>query len=66
VASTVGAVLGTTQLVSIGLGAALVSIIDYRALVLAMAAILTAAGLYLVTRREQRAGIRLAGAIAWP
>jgi MFS family permease len=55
VASAAGAVLGTTQLVSIALGAALVTMIDYRVLVLAMAAVLTTAGLYLVTRREQRA-----------
>lgn len=66
VASTAGAVLGTTQLVSIALGAALVTIIDYRVLVLAMTAVLTAAGLYLVTRREQRARIRLAGASTRP
>jgi len=55
VASAVGSVLGTTQIVSIALGAALISVVDYRLMVLAMAAVLGAAGLYLLTRREQRA-----------
>ena len=54
VASAVGTVLGTSQLLSIGTGALLITAIDYRFLVLAMAAVLGAAGTYLLTRREQR------------
>ena len=49
-----GAVLGTAQLLSIGLGALFITVIDYRLLVLAMAVVLGAAGSYLLTRREQR------------
>jgi hypothetical protein len=54
VASAVGTVLGTSQLLSIAMGAALITVIDYRFLVLAMAIVLGAAGTYLLTRREQR------------
>jgi len=54
VASAVGTVLGTSQLLSIGTGALLITAIDYRFLVLAMAAALGAAGAYLLTRSEQR------------
>jgi len=32
----------------------LIGVIDYRALVLLMTAVLTAAGIYLLTREEQR------------
>jgi MFS family permease len=56
VASAVGTMLGVPQVVSIALGAVLVTVIDYRVLVLMMATVLTAAGTYLLTREEQRGG----------
>jgi hypothetical protein len=49
-------VLGVPQVASIALGAVLIIVIDYRVLVLVMATVLTAAGTYLLTRREQRGG----------
>jgi MFS family permease len=54
VASAVGTVLGAAQLLAIAGGAALLTVVDYRLLVLIMAAALGAAGLYLLTRKEQR------------
>jgi MFS family permease len=56
VAAAVGTVLGVPQVASIALGAVLIIVIDYRVLVLVMATVLTAAGTYLLTRREQRRG----------
>jgi MFS family permease len=56
VAAAVGTMLGVPQVVSIALGAVLIGVIDYRVLVLLMAAVLTAAGIYLLTREEQRGG----------
>jgi Major Facilitator Superfamily len=54
VASAAGTVLGASQLFSIGLGAALLAVIDYRVLVLTMTVVLAGAGIYLLTRAEQR------------
>ncbi len=56
VASAVGTMLGVPQVASIALGAALITVIDYRVLLLLMAAVLTAGGTYLLTREEQRGG----------
>jgi MFS family permease len=44
--------LGLPQTLSIALGAALVTIVDYRLLIVAQALTIGAAGLYLLTRRE--------------
>ena len=54
VASAVGTMLGAPQIISIALSAALITVIDYRVIVLMMAAALTAAGVYILTRKEQR------------
>lgn len=56
VASAVGTMLGVPQVASIAVGAALITVIDYRVLLLVMAAVLTAGGTYLLTREEQRGG----------
>jgi MFS family permease len=56
VAAAVGTMLGVPQVISIALGAVLIGVIDYRVLVLLMATVLTAAGIYLLTREEQRGG----------
>jgi len=56
VASAVGTMLGVPQVVSIALGAVLISVSDYRLLLLLMAAVLTTGGIYLLTREEQRGG----------
>jgi MFS family permease len=56
VASAVGTVLGAAQLLAIAGGAALLTVVDYRLLVPAMAAMLGAAAVYLLTRKEQRPG----------
>jgi MFS family permease len=44
--------IGLPQTLSIALGAALVTVVDYRLLIVAQALIVGAAGLYLLTRRE--------------
>jgi MFS family permease len=44
--------LGLPQTISIALGAALVTVLDYRLLIVAQAVVVGAAGLYLLTRRE--------------
>jgi uncharacterized membrane protein YfcA len=44
--------LGLPQTISIALGAALVTLLDYRLLIVAQALVVGAAGLYLLTRRE--------------
>lgn len=49
--SAADALVGTPQTVSIALGAGLSTVVDYRALVVAMAVVTAAAGLFLVTRR---------------
>jgi MFS family permease len=56
VSSAVGTMLGVPQIISIALGAALITVFDYRVLVLMMAAVLMAGGTYLLTRVEQRGG----------
>jgi uncharacterized membrane protein YfcA len=40
------------QTISIAIGAALITVIDYRMLIVAMAAVFTFAAAYLLTRRE--------------
>jgi hypothetical protein len=42
--------VSTPQTVSIALGAALVTVVDYRLLVVAMAVVVTACAAYLLTR----------------
>ena len=50
VASAASTLIGTPQTLSIALGAALVSVVDYRILVAVMAAVVCACGAYLLTR----------------
>jgi MFS family permease len=52
--------VGAPQTLSIAAGAALVTVIDYRWLLLAEAAVLAACATYLLTRREQRRPTRRA------
>jgi MFS family permease len=52
--STVELFVNTPQTVSIALGAVLVAFVDYRLLLLVEAAVVAAAGAWLLTRREQR------------
>jgi hypothetical protein len=53
----------TPQTISIALGAALITVAGYQALLLAMAGIIALAAGYLLTRPEQRQARRPAGAI---
>jgi len=46
--------VNTPQTVSIALGAVLVSFVDYHMLLVVEAAVVAAAGAWLLTRREQR------------
>jgi MFS family permease len=50
VASAADTMISTPQTVSIALGATLISVVDYRALVALMAAVVTACAVYLLTR----------------
>jgi MFS family permease len=50
VASAANTMVTTPQTVSIALGAALVTVVDYRALVVVMSVVVTACGAYLLTR----------------
>jgi MFS family permease len=52
--SAVEMLCNTPQTVSIALGAVLVAFVDYRLLLLVEAAVVAAAGAWLLTRREQR------------
>jgi len=52
VQSAADTVISTPQSISIALGAGLITIVDFRVLVLVMAAVLGACGLYLAVRRE--------------
>jgi MFS family permease len=52
--SAVGVLVDTPQTISIALGALLVAFVDYRLLLLVEAAVVAAAGAWLLTRREQR------------
>jgi hypothetical protein len=45
--------VGTPQTLSIALGAAAVAVVDYRVLLLVEAAVVAAAGAWLLTRRDQ-------------
>jgi MFS family permease len=56
--STVELLVNTPQTFSIALGAVLVAFVDYRLLLLVEAATVAAAGLWLLTRPEQRVGVR--------
>lgn len=49
--SAADVLIGTPQTISIALGAALSTVVDYRLLVVVMAAVTAASGAYLVTRR---------------
>lgn len=46
--------LSTPQTISIALGAVLIAVVDYRVLMAVLAAVATGAGVYLLTRPEQR------------
>jgi MFS family permease len=52
--STVELLVNTPQTVSIALGAVLVALVDYRLLLLVEAAVVAGAGVWLLTRAEQR------------
>jgi hypothetical protein len=52
--SAIDVLCNTPQTVSIALGALLVAFVDYRLLLLLEAAVVAAAGAWLLTRREQR------------
>jgi MFS family permease len=51
--SAVEVLVGTPQTISIAVGAAAVAFVDYRVLLLVEAAVVAAAGAWLLTRREQ-------------
>jgi MFS family permease len=51
--SAIEVLVGTPQTLSIALGAAAVAFVDYRVLLLVEAAVVAAAGAWLLTRREQ-------------
>jgi len=51
--SAIEVLVGTPQTLSIALGAAAVAVVDYRVLLLVEAAVVAAAGTWLLTRREQ-------------
>ena len=53
VSAAADTILSTPQVLSIGLGAYLVGIVDYRMLLYVMAGTVMASALYLLTRREQ-------------
>jgi uncharacterized membrane protein YfcA len=55
--SAADTVLSVPQTFSIGLGAILVGIVDYRYLLALVAAVLTLSAVYLLTRSEQRVGL---------
>ncbi len=59
VSSAADLLVGTPQTISIAVGAALVSVIDYRIILLTIAAVMTLAPLYLTTRRERPAASSL-------
>ncbi|HXM58863.1 MAG TPA: MFS transporter [Candidatus Dormibacteraeota bacterium] len=52
--AAVGVMLGVPQTLSIGVGAGLVALVDYRLLLLAMAIVMAGAAAYVLTRPEQR------------
>jgi MFS family permease len=49
--------LSVAQTASIGTGAALSTLVDYRILLVAMAAVITASAVYLLTRRDESAAV---------
>jgi uncharacterized membrane protein YfcA len=53
VSSAVDTLISVPQTISIGVGAALVSIVDYRYLLVLIAIVVTLAAAYLLTRKEQ-------------
>jgi MFS family permease len=55
VLSAADTLISTPQTISIALGAALVSVVDYRLLVVAMAIVVLACGAYLLTRQPEPA-----------
>ena len=54
--SAIEVLVNTPQTISIALGALLVAFVDYRLLLGLEAAVVAAAGAWLLTRREQRVG----------
>jgi hypothetical protein len=52
--STVELLVNTPQTISIALGAVLVALVEYRLLLFVEAAVVAAAGVWLLTRAEQR------------
>jgi MFS family permease len=54
VSSAVDLLVGTPQTISIAIGAALVTVVDYRIVLAVIAVVVVASSLYLLTRREQR------------
>ena len=52
--SAIDVLVGTPQTISIALGAVLIAFVDYRLLLLVEAAVVAAAGAWLLTRPEQR------------
>jgi MFS family permease len=52
VSSAADLLVGTPQTISIALGAAMISFVDYRLMLIAVAATVAAAGVYLTTRPE--------------
>jgi hypothetical protein len=51
--SAIEVLVGTPQTLSVAVGAAAVAVVDYRVLLLVEAAVVAAAGAWLLTRREQ-------------
>ena len=49
--------ISMAQLISIATGAALSTVVDYRILLVGMAAVVAASAIYLVTRREEVASV---------
>jgi MFS family permease len=64
VAAAANTLVSTPQTVSIALGAALVTVIDYRALVVVMSVVVTACGAYLLTRGPEPVAVVEAEAAA--
>jgi MFS family permease len=62
--SAVDVLISTPQTASIGLGALLVAVVDYRLLVAVVAVVVLASGLWLITRRPATSTAELAGAVS--
>jgi MFS family permease len=53
VSAAAGFLIGTPQSISIAVGAGLISLVNYRILLVILAVVIAASGVYLATRREQ-------------